>query len=139
MIEQGKVRDIKGKRLIIDVKRSPACNSCKACSSREDGVMQMEFENTIGARKGDIVNIELDDALILRAAALFYAVPLLGLVCGLFLGWLVAKKTSLGLLPEPTSALFGICIMIMSFATVRKKERACGERYKPKIYKGGAK
>ena len=133
MVEQGIVSDIKDGKLIVNIRRHPACGSCKACKMAEDRFMEIEFENTIGAHKGDMVNIELDDFVILKGALLFYAAPLAGLIFGIFIGGMAAKKMHLYLPAEAVSALSGIIIMLIIFLAVRRHNLANKKRYKPKI------
>lgn len=126
MVEQGVIADVKNGKLIVNIERHAACGSCKACSMGEGKTMRIEFENTIGAEKGDEVKIELDDSLILKGAILFYFVPLLGLILGIFAGRIFY---------EAASALFGISTMLITFMAVRRYDAANRERFKPKISK----
>ncbi len=135
MLEQGIVSEVKEGKLIVNIRRHPACGSCNACSRAEDRLMRMEFDNTIDARKGDRVNIELDNALFLRGAFLFYVVPLLGLMLGLFIGSASARKISFGLPDEAVSALFGIIIMLITFIAIRRYNLKNKERFKPRVWK----
>ena len=135
MREEGVVVGIKDGRLIVNIRRHPACGSCKACSMAEDKIMKIEFENTINAQKGDRVNLELDDFVILKGAILFYGAPLLGLILGIFIGGIFAKKIDLAMPDEVVSALFGIMIMLITFIAVRKYNLVNKKMYKPKITK----
>ncbi len=133
MVEKGVVGDVRDGKIFVNIARHPACIGCRACNIHEGRVMRIEFENTIGAKKGDRINIELDDYLILKGAFLFYVVPLLGLVLGLFLGRVAAKNMNLGLPDEIVSAACGITIMIMTFIIIKKYNLANGKMYKPRI------
>lgn len=135
MVEQGVVAAIRGDKLIVNVKRRPACGSCRICSTGEEGLMSMELANTIGAQKGDRVNIELDDALILKAASVFYLTPLLGLFIGLFMGWVIADNLAIDIQTELSSAIFGIIIMMLAFMLVRRHNLVSKDSYAPKISK----
>ncbi|MBL7068642.1 MAG: SoxR reducing system RseC family protein [Candidatus Omnitrophica bacterium] len=133
MVEQGIVTEVKDGRLIVNIKRHAACGGCRACSLTEHKEMVIEFENTIGARKGEKVDIELDDIIILKGAFLFYIVPLAGLIFGIFAGWLFAAKMALPV--ELVSASLGIIVMAAALAAVRRYNPAGKERYRPVIKK----
>lgn len=135
MVEEGVVSEVKDGKLIVSIKRHPACGTCKACSMAEDKEMRLEFENTIGAQKGDRVNIELDDFVIVRGAFLFYILPLLGLIFGIFIGGLLTKGIDFMLPDEVIAALFGIIIMIITYIAIGKFNLANRRGYKPKISK----
>lgn len=135
MIEEGIVADVKDGKLIVNIKRHPACGSCRACSIAEGRLMKIEFENTINAKKGDRVKIELDDLAILRGSILFYVTPLLGLIFGIFIGGLFTKRVSLFIPDEVVSALFGIIIMTATFIAIRRYNLADKKIYKPRIIK----
>lgn len=135
MVEEGIVSDIKDGRLIVSIRRRPACGGCRLCSMGADREMVMEFENKIGARKGERVNIELDDSVILKGAFLFYIVPLLGLIFGIFIGRIFTKKVYFGIPDEAIWALSGIIIMLATFVVIRRYNLAKGDRHKPRISK----
>jgi len=135
MVEQGIVAEVKGEKLIVNIERNPACVSCKACSMGEGKKMEIEFDNTIGAKKGDRVKIALDDSIILKGSFLFYVVPLLGLIIGLFIGKVFAEKIDLPMPAEVTSTLFGIIVMIMSFIIVRNYNAGNKDKYRSRITK----
>lgn len=135
MVEEGVVTEVKDGRLIVNIRRHPACGSCRACGIAEDRVMKLELENTINARKGDRVNLELDDFIILKGAFLFYALPLLGLILGLFIGKIFSKNIDSVLPEEAVSALFGIIVMVITFMAIRRHNLANKEKYRLKISK----
>ena len=126
MIEKGVVSDIKEEKLIVNIKRHAACKSCRACSMAEDKTMRVELYNNIGASIGDSINIELDDSIVLKGAALFYGAPLLGLILGIFAG----RPFN-----ELVSAVTGIVFMAAAFSLIRKISIKNKENFKPKISK----
>ena len=133
MIEQGIVADARDGKLIVNIRRHPACGSCKACGAAEGRLMKIELENTVDAQKGDRVSIELDDTAILRGALFFYGIPLLGLLFGIFIGKMIAERMHIGMPHEAASALFGMITMLLTFIGVRRYNSANKEKYKPRI------
>lgn len=135
MIEKGIVSDLKDGKLIISTRRRSACGSCKACGMKEGRDMSLELDNTIDARVGDIVNIELDDLVILKGTFLFYGVPLVGLMAGLFLGKILFEKVKAGVPTELLATLLGFFFMIMAYLAVKRRGSFNNKRYKPKVVK----
>jgi sigma-E factor negative regulatory protein RseC len=135
MVERGLVSEIRGGRLIVKIKRHPACGACKACDTGESREMILELENSIGAESGEEVNIELDDSMILKSAALFYALPLCGLLIGLLAGKALASHPKIGIAPEITAAIAGVILMTGAFLLVGRYNARNKDRYKPKVTK----
>lgn len=132
MVENGVVLENRDGKIIVKIERHSACGACKACETGEKREMILELEDTLNAQKGDIVEIELDDSAILRGAALFYGVPLLGLMAGILAGKSVAEIAGLPLPTELISALMGLVFLVAALIVVK----ICGSRnrarYKPK-------
>lgn len=85
---------------------SGECHKCGGCGGVEQ-TLRLQAENPVGARPGDIVWIESETAVVLKAAALVYLLPLLlflvvYLLCysrGLWALLFAAGAFALGLLP----------------------------------------
>jgi sigma-E factor negative regulatory protein RseC len=135
MIEKGVVADSNDGKIIVNIKRHPACGGCKACNMQESREMILELENTIGAQKGQSVNIELDDLVILKGACMFYGVPLLGLVLGIFAGKMIADTVMTTYSTEIISALSGIFFLSAALIAVRRYNLNNREKYKPRLIK----
>ena len=83
MIRTGKVIQAEGNILEVCFSRMEACESCGMCGSgRDDSVVKIKGT----ARCGDMVDVEMPDAKVLKASALTYLVPLTGLILGIVLG-----------------------------------------------------
>jgi len=75
----------------VGVERQSACaHNCNECAGCEQLVVKQDMtviaENKIGARTGDIVLVESDNAGILGAALAIYIVPFFLFFVGYFLG-----------------------------------------------------
>ncbi|MDI6793830.1 MAG: SoxR reducing system RseC family protein [bacterium] len=85
MQEQGRIIKVEGNQARVTLEPKEACRSCKLCQAGRQGEMIIQVENSIGARVGDQVKLEIEVEEVLRSAFLLYGLPLLGLLIG-FLG-----------------------------------------------------
>ena len=99
--------------------RRDACGDCGAshssCCTSLGGSSKMVIKamNNAGAGLGDLVAITLKSGTVVQSAAIFYLIPLLGLIFGAALG----STSDLGLpLSETASAmLFGFAGLVLGF------------------------
>jgi len=81
----GTVVELLHGRAIVSVKRGTACSKCNLCNSNSDNILiTSTIEEDI--RVGDAVIILMKSRHVLKAAAIAYCFPLLGLVVGVVLG-----------------------------------------------------
>ena len=66
--------------------RSSACAHCGACLTVGDTEMEVSLPNTLGAKEGDRVVVDLSPKRVVQASLLAYAVPLLLLIAGVLIG-----------------------------------------------------
>ena len=59
-------------------------HGCKSCLTSNK--IKAKVNNPIGARPGDLVEIHLAQGAVVQSAAIFYGLPLTGLIAGAFLG-----------------------------------------------------
>ena len=81
-------------RAVVRIRRAEACHSCsqKSACQTLGGVtkdVDLVMTNPLGARSGDRVSIFLPEASVVKASAVLYAVPLLGLLGGAMAGVLL--------------------------------------------------
>lgn len=81
MIRTGRVIEKEQNLLKVCFDREEACGNCGLCA-RQETPMAIPGE----AEVGDLIEVELPDAQVLKASLVTYAVPLLGLLAGLWLG-----------------------------------------------------
>lgn len=83
----GRVIEVEEDITKITLQRHTACAECGGCAAgRGDKKMIIEAVNKIDAKVGDLVMVELSDENFLFAAFLAYAVPVICLFLGYFLG-----------------------------------------------------
>lgn len=66
--------------------RGSACAHCGACLTVGDTEMEISLPNTLGAKVGDRVAVDLSPKRVVQASLLAYAVPLVLLIAGVLVG-----------------------------------------------------
>lgn len=87
----GKVLSTNGNKAFVSLVRTSACGgNCKACGGGCETVAHtIEVMNSIDAKAGEMVEVVMDDSLGLKASAILYAIPFLGFVIGILLGYVL--------------------------------------------------
>lgn len=66
--------------------RGSACAHCGACLTVGDSEMEISLPNTLDAKVGDRVAVDLSPKRVVQASLLAYAVPLVLLIAGVLVG-----------------------------------------------------
>ena len=77
-----------GSAQVVCVRQSACsgdCHKCSGCGAVEQAMI-FTARNPIGARPGDLVNVESDTGPVLKAAAVLYMLPLVLFVAGYLIG-----------------------------------------------------
>lgn len=61
------------------------CHKCSGCGAAQETLV-LDVQNPIGAKPGDLVNIESESAPVLAAAAVMYMLPLVLFLVGYAIG-----------------------------------------------------
>ena len=105
--------------------RSSQCAHCGACLTSGEGEMEVELENTLGAKVGDQVRVALAPKRVVQASLLAYAVPLALLLLGVWAGSQISDVYAL---------IFGVAGCAIGYVTLRLVDRGRGKRtFRPKI------
>ena len=120
MVEEGVISRVKNGKITVEIERNPACTGCKLCTKHDKKLMHIELDNSIGAGAGDRVLLHMDDAVILKGAVIVYALPLLGLLSGLFTGNFLANFMGLAHLKEIFSVGGALALLIVSLFVIRR-------------------
>jgi len=92
MTERGVVHKVKGKRATVQFDRTTACASCHMCSVAEDKQkVEVVIENTLDAKVGDVVEVEMGEKFVITAALIVYVIPLILVGAGIGIGSLVSE------------------------------------------------
>ena len=80
-------------RLMAEVLREEACQSCRACRFGQVERVLVELPQGSEYREGETIELEVPDGTVSRGALLAYALPLAAMLAGLFLGarWLASR------------------------------------------------
>ncbi len=129
MIEKAEVLYKKGHKAIVRLQSQKTCNHCSSMNICQL-TRQIEAENKIGAKRGDLVEVEISAPEIVRKTFLFYFLPavffLTSAVFSLIIG--ISELVSLGIGFLCLISVFLILAMIVR-SNFRKKE------LKPRIVK----
>ena len=121
MRQQGKAREVKGDTAIVGFTRSEACEGCNACRLSGKDDMLVSIKNTLGAQKGDIIEVELEAKRLLSAGAWAYLFPLLMIFAGLAIGHFTAA--ALGLDKDMFAAICSLLMLGVAFIALRLMNR----------------
>ncbi|HOB65003.1 MAG TPA: SoxR reducing system RseC family protein [Clostridia bacterium] len=99
MIEIGEVKKItKSGWCTVRFPRKTACENCHMCLKPKDEMfVELKLRNTLAAKEGDTVSVEIGDRAPLIASLITYIIPLI--LVGIALGataWLDSPAASLG-------------------------------------------
>lgn len=90
---EGIVKEVKDRRALVLIDRQAMCGQCSAkgfCNMLGGGKEVMsDTINTIGAEVGDTVTIGLPFGAVTKASMVVYTIPLMGLIGGAIIGYLL--------------------------------------------------
>ncbi len=94
------------------------CHKCAGCGAAKESIL-FEAVNAIGAKPGDLVNIQSESGPVLTGAAILYMVPL----ALFFLGYLLGALLEMG-------ALFGCLGFVLGLAAAWLYDRKVAAKKK---------
>jgi len=126
--EEGRVTKVEGNLTQVEIEKKSACRACGLCSMRGKNTMIAEADNSIGAKVGERVRIEVPSSIILKGALLFYILPLVALMLGMALGIKITKHQIGGL-------TLGFSFFILSFVLIwfHSKKTTAQNLYRSRI------
>lgn len=117
MIEYGRVVHLEGNRATVAITGGPGCKGCALSCPARGSERLAEARNIVRAQVGDFVEVEIEDRVLLRGAALVYLFPLLAFLAGYGIG--VAAGSALGL-PAQVPGIIGAFVFLgLSFLGLR--------------------
>ncbi len=122
----GVVIETDGKTARVRFVRGKQCEHCGACLTVGEREMELVLDNDVGARAGDRVRVSLPPKRVLQASLLAYAVPLVLLIAGVWIGSMFSEWAALAL---------GVGACFASALLLRLIERKGGlkRRFRPRI------
>lgn len=123
MLETGQVVSAENGQVQVHFKRTSACERCGACGMLANGQdMIVTLENTIEARPGDQVVVQMPTQGMLQASAIVYVIPLLLLVAGAVVGKLALAPLFAGAESDVVAAISGIALCALGFLGIHLLE-----------------
>lgn len=108
----------------LKLKRHSACASCGKCSTTsEEKYIIVEADNTIGAKVGDRVEVNMETVNVLKAAFIAYTIPLLALLLGTVGTFYGLKAINIKNNVEIISGGAGLIFTILSFLILKKNDK----------------
>lgn len=138
MNQQGFIIDIVDNRTAkMIMQRHSACASCGKCSklSSECQDLVVEVDNSIGAKKGDHVEVSMESVRVLKATLLAYLVPLIFLLVGTILTYYILDLIKFSGPTEVVSGVVGLICTCISYLLLRKNDDKFKQsrQYIPKV------
>lgn len=120
IIEEGIVIKTESGFAEVDLNSSEDCEDCHAkifCkpSSERDSSKILKVKDPFGAKIGDKVRISVGGGAVLKASFMLYAIPLILLILGIFLGMEVFAESKL---KELLAFILGFGMMAIYFVLV---------------------
>lgn len=106
----GTVTELRGDMALVRFKRTKACGDCHACVSFGTDEAGTEIRNTLGAKVGDRVAIELHSGSVFTASLILYGIPLAALLAGVLIGSRIS---------DAAAALIGIGAALLALLCIR--------------------
>ena len=121
----GLVVGLNGNMAQIHFLRGKQCANCGACLTAGDNEMEIALPNSLGAKVGDRVVVDLLPKRVVQASLLAYAVPLVLLLLGVWIGSRMGELYALFL---------GVAGCGVGYLALRLIDRSRGKRvFRPRI------
>lgn len=114
MIDQGRVIKVKGDLAEVEFTSSSACASCGACHPASSGKMTSEADNSIGAGVGDLVEVEISEAVTTLFPLIGFGLPIGFFFLGLILGSFISENAGI---------IAGVIFLGIGFLATRVADR----------------
>lgn len=126
MNQQGFIVEIVDDRTAkMRMQRHSACSSCGKCAklSSDTQDLVVEVDNQIGAKVGDHVEVSMETVKVMKATMLAYVLPLIFLIAGTAISFLVLTKISFNGPTEVISGLCGLLCTLLAYLYLRKNDK----------------
>lgn len=117
------VEIIDDKTVKIKMQKHSACASCGKCTSSTDKKdIIVEADNTIGAKIGDYVEVNMDSINVIKAASIAYIIPLIALLGGTVISYSILNSINLSFNVEIISAAIGLGLTIIAYFIIKSND-----------------
>ncbi|MGL5347604.1 MAG: SoxR reducing system RseC family protein [Peptostreptococcaceae bacterium] len=108
----------------LKMQRHSACASCGKCTTTsEKKDIIVEVDNTIGAKVGDRVVVNMESVNVLKATIIVYAIPLIWLMIGTIATYFTIQSVGITNNIEIISGIVGLILMMAAFFVIKTKDR----------------
>lgn len=114
MLDQGRVAKVERDLAWVEFAPTSSCASCGACHMAASGRMVLEAENPVGAKVGDLIEVEISSAAKVLGPLLVFGVPILFLIFGIVLGSLISENIGI---------VLGVVFLVIGFLSLRLIDR----------------
>ncbi len=122
MKQVGRILKLDGEFADVEVQRHTACKKCGGCQLGTEKANIVKAKNTINAKEGQKVYLDLANISVLKAAAIMYIIPLIALVLGFMFSYYGAQQFGYVETKELWGIFFGLAFMVGSFMIIHKFE-----------------
>lgn len=106
----------------LKLKRHSACASCGKCATTSESKdIIVEVDNTIGAKVGDRVEVNMETVNVLKAAFIAYTIPLVALLIGTVGAFYILSYMNINNI-EVISGGVGLTFTLLSFLMLKKND-----------------
>jgi len=120
MNEFGEVASVEGNIATVKFIRSSACGKCTARGmSADQQEININVINTKSAVVGQMVNVKIDSKKALFSSAVAYVFPLIMLILGVGLGYVLASRDIIMSDADMLGALLGIGFTLGAFLIIK--------------------
>lgn len=107
----------------LRMKQHSACAECGKCHTESESKdLIVEVDNSVGAKLGDFVEVDLEAANVLQAAAIAYLIPLVSLLVGVIASYQVLSMIGYNGSMEIASAVVGFITMSISYIIIKTND-----------------
>ena len=125
MKQSGIIISVNDDRAKVMLQRQTACGDCKACKlGSEDAKIEVDAINSVNAKIGDHVEIDIEHQSFLSAAFIMYLLPLFALIGGIFIGNAILNMVGMTEYKDLGSGLFGLLLTAITYIIIRSKEKS---------------
>ncbi len=115
MTEDGIVTSINNNLVTVQMEKGDQCKECNICETIGGGFRCIEALNTLNAKAGDRVRVEIEPKTMLTSSFLVFILPLIFLVVGYFIGSSLGAESA----SEGYGILGGLLFLALSFVVVK--------------------
>lgn len=133
--ERGIVTVVSDGAVDVRVSGGTDCKSCGACCHVDrDGVTIEGALDSLGAKVGDEVDVEIPEGADTRAGLIVFIAPAIGLLAG-YLGGSLAART-IGIDPDLGGAVGAVSAIVAAMLVLRARGRDAlsDERFRPRVH-----